>query len=940
MNLKQSVWMATLLIAAVGGAVAHKGHSEEVPFDPQADRHEMANLSQNPEMANIALGSGMPIRYTINDSWIFFKDAAEQPLALKDVGGREVEIVNLPHTYNAEDAISGATGKMEGFYQGPTWYIRKVTVPSHYKDKELFVYFEGANQETDVFVNGQFAGNHIGGYTRFVFPISEFVEFKSDQKIAEFELAVRVDTTHNLDIPTLQADFTFYGGIYRDVSLVATEKVHFDLEDHASNGVYIRTPSVSAEKAELDVDVQIKNDASDSRIVKLETIIYGPDQKQVATYASDVVLDAGEVVTAKPAIKPIINPELWSTETPNQYRLVCKISDAESGKVLDEVMSTFGCRWFSFDAEKGFFLNGKHMKLIGTNRHQDYVGIGNALPDYIHREDIKRMKEMGSNFLRIAHYPQDPAILELCDRMGILTTIETPIIDTITETEAFKQNCLNIHEEMMHQNYNHPSLIIWAYMNEVLLHPKYKKEPAKQKVYFEKVYDIAAALEEMTRKEDPYRYTMIPNHANLNTYKDNGLTDLPMIVGWNIYYGWYKGTYHDVTEQMTKFHEAVPDKPMIIAEYGAGVDPRLHALEPVRFDFTVEYGTRFHEAYLRALTNMPFIAGINVWNFADFGSVGRVDTVPNINNKGLIGIDRKPKDAYLFYQAALRKEPYVGLAAQSWIRRACVEEEAGKGICTMPVEIFSNQKEIELFHNGVSLGNKAVGEHNKVIFDVPFIEGENALRAVSAGDKTVEDCASVKMDVLPIKLDDFPSAGLAINCGDYRFFYDDKYDQAWLPEKAYTEGSWGYIGGEVYKMEKTPRQQHGTSQPIKGTHCDPVFQTQRIGIEQYRFDVPPGLYEVTLHFAELTGQKSAALPYELGSSDSDKPSRAKNRSFSVSVNGQTSIENISLAKEYGSFRAVSMKIVSSVVDGDALVIDFVPTKEDAVLCGIELNKKL
>lgn len=689
----------------------------------------------------------------------------------------------------------------------------------------------------------------------------------------------------------------------------------------------------------MDVDVQLKNSGTAARNVKLETIIYGPDAKVVATYSLDLTLKAGEVFSSKPDIKPIQNPKLWSPDSPNLYRLVCKIYDAASNEMLDEVTNIFGCRWFSFDAKKGFFLNGNHMKLIGTNRHQDFKGIGNALPDYIHREDIKRMKEMGSNFLRIAHYPQDPSILELCDRLGILTTVEVPIVDTITESEAFKQNCLNIHLEMMRQNYNHPSLIIWAYMNEVLLHPLYKKDKERQKVYFEKVYEIAAALEALTRKEDPYRYTMIPNHANLNLYKDTGLTDLPMIVAWNIYYGWYKGSFADVTTEMTKFHEAVPDKPMIIAEYGAGADPRLHALNPQRFDFTIEYATRFHEEYLKALTDLPFIAGINVWNFADFGSVGRADTVPNINNKGLIGIDRKPKDAFLFYQAALLKKSFIGITAKTWIRRACVEDKAGEGVCNMPVEIFSNQKELELFHNGSSLGNKTVGEHNKVIWEVPFVDGENRLRSVSIENPKVEDLATVKIDVLPVKLDQFPSSGLSLNCGDYRSFYDDKIDQAWLPEKAYTEGSWGYVGGVVYKMERTPRQQHGTSQPIKGTHCDPVFQTQRIGIKQYRFDVPPGQYEITLHFAELTGQKSAALPYELTEAD-DKPSRAKNREFTVHVNGKSVVEHISLAKDYGSFRAVSIKAFITVKAGDPLVIDFVPSKEDAVINGIELNKKL
>ncbi|TWU44394.1 Beta-galactosidase [Novipirellula aureliae] len=880
------------------------------------------------------------IKYSINDSWIFFKDATEKPVALTEIGDRDVEIVNLPHTWNAEDAIHGATSKTEGFYRGPAWYIRNITVPSHYKDKELYVFFEGANQETDVFVNGQFAGNHIGGYTRFVFPISKFVKFDSSRESAEFELAVRVDTSHNLDIPTLQADFTFYGGIYRDVFLVATEKTHFNIEDHASNGIFIRTPKVSATQAELDVDVQLMNSGAADSKVKLESIIYGPDGEQVAAYSSDHKLAAGKVLTVKPVIQPIQNPALWSPDSPSQYRLVCKIYDAETNRKLDEVTNLFGCRWFSFDAKKGFFLNGKHMKLIGTNRHQDFKGIGNALPDYIHREDIKKLKEMGSNFLRIAHYPQDPAILELCDRLGILTTVETPIIDTISESDAFKQNCLNIQLEMIRQNYNHPSLIIWAYMNEVLLRPKYKDDKEKQKVYFQRVYEVASEIEALTRKQDPYRYTMIPNHANLNRYKETGLTDLPMIVGWNIYFGWYGGKITNVTSEMTKYHNAIPDKPIIVAEYGASADPRLHALAPVRFDFTMEYATRFHEEYLKSLANLPFIAGMNVWNYADFGSVGRVDTVANINNKGLVGIDRKPKDVFYFYQAALLKEPLIGIAAKTWIRRACVEDEAGKGICRMPVEVFSNQKELELFHNGISLGKKEIGDHNKAIWDVPFVDGDNLLRAISTTDKTVEDFATVKMDVYPIKLSNFPSSGLSLNCGDYRFFYDDQIDQAWFPEKEYSEGSWGYVGGKVYSMSPAPRQQHGTSEPIKGTHCDPLYQTQRIGIKQYRFDVPPGVYEVTLHFAELTGQKSTALPYELSGSDDKKPSSAKNRRFTVNVNGNPVIEQISLARDYGSFRAVKIKSFVTAEAGEPLILDFVPSEEDAVINAIELNKKL
>lgn len=880
------------------------------------------------------------IQYSINDSWIFFKDASATPVPLDELGDRKVEIVNLPHSFNTEDAIQDATSKTKGFYRGPAWYIRKVTVPSAYKDKELYVYFEGANQETDVFVNGQFVGNHVGGYTRFVFPISKFVDFEKAGDSTTFELAVRVDTTYNPDVPTLQADFTFYGGIYRDVFLIAEEKVHFNIEDHASNGVYIRTPSVSAQQAELEVDVQIKNSGATDRNVRLETIVFGPDSEKVTSCSSQLQLDAGKVITAKPEIEPIQSPLLWSPDSPNLYRLVCKIYDADSSQLLDQVMNPVGFRWFSFDADQGFFINGKHLKLVGTNRHQDYVGIGNALPDYIHREDVKKMKEMGSNFLRIAHYPQDPSILELCDRLGILTTIETPIIDVITESEAFKQNCLNIHLEMMRQNYNHPSLIVWAYMNEVLLHPKFRKDKQRQEIYFKKVYEIASELEALTRKEDPFRYTMIPNHGSLGAYQKAGLTELPMIVAWNLYYGWYKGKFSDLRGGLEKFHQTLPDKPLIVSEYGAGADPRLHATDPKRFDFTVEYATRYHEEYVKTMMDLPFVAGMNVWNFADFGSVGRVDTVPNINNKGLLGIDRKPKDAYFFYQATFLDRPFIGIAAKTWIRRAGVEDNPGEGICSIPVQVFSNEGELELFHNGVSLGTQAIGEFNKAIWQVPFVDGNNTLRAISIADNEVEDCAAVRMDVQPISLDEFSSSGLSINCGDYRSFYDDKIDQAWLPEKEYSEGSWGWIGGEVNGDPNASRQTVGTNQPIKGTHCDPLYQTQRVGIKQYRFDVPPGMYEVTLHLAELTGKETAALPYELSGSEKDSPAKGKTREFAIHVNGKPVVEQINLKKDYGSFRAVSIKTFVSVENGDPLILDFVPKKGDAVINGIQLNKKL
>ena len=357
--------------------------------------------------------------------------------------------------------------------------------------------------------------------------------------------------------------------------------VHFSMDDYGSAGIYITTPEVSKEKAIIETKYVLKNETNQAKSVQLITQIV--DKKGQPVLTSDKKIKFGKSEINKTVTQDFLlkNPKLWSPDSPYLYRVVNQIKDIKTGNVLDESIQPLGLRWFKFDPKTGFFLNGEHLKLIGTNRHQDYLDKGNALSDEIHVRDIRLLKEMGGNFLRIAHYPQDPTILETCDRLGILTSVEIPIVNAITESEAFTENCLLRAEEMVKQNYNHPSLIIWAYMNEVLLRLPFdqKKEKERYEVYAKNVTKLAAKIDERIRALDSKRYTMIPNHGAISRYKDAGVTGVPMILGWNLYQGWYGGKFADFDKNLDELHELFPNQALIITEYGADVHPRLHSFQ-------------------------------------------------------------------------------------------------------------------------------------------------------------------------------------------------------------------------------------------------------------------------------------------------------------------------------------------------------------------------
>ena len=831
-------------------------------------------------------------KISINDNWDFhYGDFAANEDTLW-------QPVQLPHSWNTTDAFD----EVPGYYRGICWYRKKLDMQRFPSKAKAFLYFEAANQNAAVFINGQLVGTHQGGYTAFCFDITRYLKKNNNW------LYVQVDNSHDPAVAPLKGDFTFYGGIYRDVWLILTDAVHFDLLNMAAPGARVNTSNVDSTSAEIQVQGTVIMDRRQAIQGVVKVSIQDTTGQVIQQFSDYALAPIGkqqfELNTT------LTSPYLWSPDRPYLYQIVLQIKN-NTGQIVDEIVLPLGIRWFSFDADKGFFINGQPLKLLGVNRHQDYPGKANALSNTEHLRDMQLIKDMGANFYRPAHYPQDPAVLEACDRLGLLVTMEIPLDHEQTNSPDFYASSKRMLQEMIRQYYNHPSIIIWAYMNEMFLGRKLERD----RVAIEQIVHFAKELEQLTRQEDPTRYTMIPNHGDFPVYHESGLTRIPMIVGWNLYYGWYEADNDGFGKFVDHAHQMLPDKPLIITEYGAGADPRLRSLRPRRFDFSVEWETAFHLNHLRQIAERPFVAGAAVWNMFDFGSEDRIDAVPNINNKGLVSFDRRPKDVYYLYKAWLQQSPFLHLATNGWSKRIAVAE-AGKNYVLQSIQAFGNATDATLIHNGTALPTQALTAHT-TSWNVPLVQGVNSMQLVAEINGQAHQVEEhINMQLLPatgtldIQL-------LSMNLGADFHFNESESGVMWLPEQASQLGSWGFKGGQQYQ----PRDRGiGSDRDILGTPNDPLFQTQRQGIEQLRFELAPGPYELTLLFAEL--EKKA--PGE--------------RQFVVKVNGQAVLPKVDLSEIAGRFRAVRTSIALHLSTPE-LIIDFVPISGQAVLNGIQIQQK-
>ncbi len=875
------------------------------------------------------------IKYSINNDWKFSLQLENKQEAFAYPDSLWAP-VNIPHTWNDKDVMDDKPG----YYRGTGWYKKEIYLNEVKEDKHVFLYFEGANQLTKVYVNGELVGSHAGGYNAFSFDITPWL----NKNKASNAVYVEVNNEHTPAIPPHNADFSYFGGIYRDVYLMITEPIHFDVLDFASSGVYVSTPSVTDTTATVEIKAKLVNESSKTNKVILQTCIEDETGKEIARLQKDVTLKSNQKLTVVDKNGTIEGQTLWSPENPYLYTVVTNILD-ESGAVLDEIISPLGFRYFHFDADSGFYLNGKSCKLIGTSRHQDYYMMGNALPDDYHYDDMKQIKEMGMNFVRISHYPQDKAVMEACDRLGLLNAVEIPLIGGVVKSDTFFNVCKTMQREMIRQNYNHPSTIIWAYMNEVQFTPPggfkdYSEYTEDELTYFKDINELAHILEDISREEDPYRYTNIPMAGNFERFPvgvASGICEIPMIVGWNLYNGWYFEGFEKFDEYADSLHHVdLKHKPLFITEYGAGADPRIRSEQPQRFDFSVEWQNMFHEHHLQAIIERPHITVSAVWNFADFTSEGRKDAIPHINNKGLVTITRKPKDSYYYYQAVLSNNPMVKIAPVNYDLRAGMQENEADNFCSKDIWVYTNTNKITLYHNGEKVETRNAPKA-KEVFTIPFMNGKNTFEVIAETNSgEIKDFQEVDFILYPktFKTGNTPRT-ININIGS-TFYFTDNEGNLWMPDKPYEKGNWGYDGGNEMRRDIWAGNFLGAEDNILLTENDPLFQTQRLNLNSYKIDVPDGVYDVTVYFSDLlTPQNQEHLPYDLKQIEGIDATS----SFDLIINDKVVRPGLNLQQEYGKVKAVQMKYRVRVENEEGINITFNTLSGVPMINAVSIIKK-
>lgn len=640
----------------------------------------------------------------INNDWKFIKQ--DELKAMDKVFNDEKwESVNVPHTWNAIDGANGFE-----FYKGACWYRKEFAIDNLAQGNSVFIEFTGSNSITDVYVNGQHMGQHRGGYSTFRFDITDVVEFGTKNT-----LAVKVDNTVIDDVYPQMADFTFYGGIYRDVNIVIANRVHFDLMDYGSQGIYVIQEEVSNEKASLIIKSKLFNGNDEDRKVRLWADIFDAKGNLVTYATKEVVLVKDETATVEmPAV--IENPTLWNGRK-NAHMYEAKVYMMSFNDTVDELSIPFGVRYYKVDSEKGFFLNGEHLSLHGVSRHQDRKDMGWAITKKEHKEDIEIIKEVGANSIRLAHYQHNQYFYDLCDTEGMVVWAEIPFISVMSKTEFEGINAKQQMIELIRQNFNHPSIMFWGIQNEIQISGE---RPELRKLVDE--------LNELTKKEDPTRLTTMANVMFVgNKDKYNYVTD---ILGFNKYYGWYVGKTEDFAPWLDKFHEDNPNVKLGISEYGAEGILQYHTNDPKVKDYSEEYHALYHETAWKIFEERPYLWATYVWNMFDFGANIRDEGgVKGRNNKGLVTYDRKvKKDAFYMYKAHWSDEKFVHITSKRFVDR--VDEKIN-------VKVYSNCDKVTLYANGNEVATKTGNNKIFIFEDVKINDGINEIKVVSNQDGVI-----------------------------------------------------------------------------------------------------------------------------------------------------------------------------------------------------------
>ncbi|MCI5555986.1 glycoside hydrolase family 2 protein [bacterium] len=592
--------------------------------------------------------------------------------------------VALPHTWNNIDG-------QDGMADGPYWRglgCYHLELPNPTEGKKQYIEFQGANHVATVYCNGREMGCHKGGFSTFRFDLTPAM------KPADNILTVEV-TNAVSDIYPQNADFTFYGGLYRAVNFIEVTPAHFDLLKDGTSGVFV-TP-----RANGMTRVDLFPVGAEGCTVKVA--LKDAEGNVVAQSAADAA--AHTVIKIK-----VKEPHLWnSMEDP--YCYTCEATIEKDGAVLDAVTETYGYRSFHVDPDKGFFLNGKSYPLHGVSRHQDRQDMGWAITPKEHEEDIALIKEVGANTIRLAHYQHDQYFYSLCDHTGFVLWAEIPFISQFIPTQEAHDNTISQMTELIAQNYNHPSIFFWGISNEITIAGE-----------SEALYQNLTELNALAKKLDPSRLTtmaqvsMVPMDSE-HTY----ITDLQ---SYNHYFGWYVGDVEDNGPWLDKFHALNPDRCLGVSEYGAENILKWHTAYPDNHDYTEEYASHYHHEMLKTFATRPYLWATHVWNMFDFAADARDEGgVQGRNNKGLVTYDRKTKkDAFYIYQAYWTTKPMVHVCGERFVDRAPDERF---------IDVYTNCDEVTLYVNGEAVATKAAVDHEVLFENVALRDGDNVITARS-----------------------------------------------------------------------------------------------------------------------------------------------------------------------------------------------------------------
>lgn len=611
---------------------------------------------------------------SLNNGWIFTgPDKSEKR-------------VDLPHTWNAVDGQDGGND----YWRGSCKYTRELARPDFDPETQrVYLEFCGVNASAKVVLNGQTAAEHDGGYSTFRADVTDLLK---ENNILE----VTADNSVNDRVYPQKADFTFYGGIYRDVNLLVVNKNHFDLDYFGGPGLWV-TPTVEG----TDGKIQVRCHTNQQNPTVLVEITDAEGNKVCEGEGCDVTLTIPGV-------------HLWNgLEDPYLYRATLRLM--ENGQAVDEVSTRFGVRTFKMDPKKGFFLNGRSYPLHGVSRHQDRKGIGNALSREHHEEDLALIKEIGANTIRLAHYQHDQYFYDLCDEAGMIVWAEIPYISE--HMPNGRENTVSQMRELIVQNYNHPSIVTWGLSNEITISTKDKKD----------MLDNHRMLNDLCHEMDPSRPTSLACYAVCGPF--NRSAHISDLVSWNLYLGWYVPGLFLNDLWISFFHLCYPNRCLGYSEYGCEGMPNLHSEHPRRGDHTEEYQAKYHEFMLKCFERHPYMWSTHVWNMFDFAADARDQGgEPGMNHKGLITFDRKTKkDSFYLYKAYWSNEPFIHLAGKRF------ENRTGR---TAKIKVYTNQTKVALY-----VGDKLVEEKtgSKVFeFRVPLEEQTKVtVRSGDLSDSTV-----------------------------------------------------------------------------------------------------------------------------------------------------------------------------------------------------------